>query len=215
MDYSINVAGRDVPFDFRNVGDDYFDSVWEKHILDNRRLEKKLFYIPAPEDLYYSLLYHAFVQKLEVKPDYHPKLEHYACSIEEIYSSDPKESIRQLDSFMARKRFEYVAPSDKSVIYNEQNLGLSQYALRNGRCLKHTEEMGQNGFYYTSKVFEGDDNIIKCGTSWLLENEAGFLGVLTEYDSFPHILSKTTLENGQVSRRSARARRCSPRPFRG
>lgn len=199
VDYSINVAGMDIPFDFRYVGDNYYDFVWEKHILDNRRLEKDLFYIPAPEDLYYSLLYHAFVQKFEVKPDYHPKLEHYACSIEVIYSSDPKEAIRQLDSFMARKGFEYVIPTDETVIYNKHNLGLSHYALRNGRCIKHTEETGQNGYCYTSKVFEEDDNIIKCGTSWLLENEDSFLGLLTEYDSFPHILSKTTLENGQVS----------------
>lgn len=199
VDNSIRIAGIDIPFDFRFVGDNYYDSVWEKHILERRKLERELFYIPGPEDLYYSLLYHAYIQKHKVKSDYYPKLERYAQNIGEIYNSDITESILQLDSYMNIKGYEYVAPRDKTVVYNQQNLGYSKYALRYGRCIKHTEATGQNGYKYTSKVFEGKDAIIKCGTSWLIENEAGFLEKLSSYDAFPHVCSKTQLGNDKIS----------------
>lgn len=198
VDYSIKIAGKDIPFDFRYVGDNYYDSVWEKHILERRRLERKLFYIPAPEDLYYSLLYHAYVQKYEVKTDYYPKLERYAHNIGVVYAPDATKSVLQLDSYLNSKGYEYVTPRDTTVVYNQQTLSYSKYALRYGRCIKHTEETGQNGYKYTSKVFEGSDGIIKCGTAWLMENEAGFLDKLSDYDAFPHIRSKTELGDNQV-----------------
>ena len=199
VDNSIKIGGVDVPFDFRYVGDNYYDSVWEKHILERRRLERELFYIPASEDLYYSLLYHAYVQKHEIKSDYYPKLEGYAHNIGVVYNPDTTKSILQLDSYMNNRGYEYVTPRDKTVVYNQQNLSYSKYAMRYGRCIKHTEETGQNGYKYTSKVFEGSDSITKCGTSWLMENEAAFLEKIFGYDAFPHVRLKTKLDNDEIS----------------
>lgn len=198
VDYSIRIEGVDVQFDFRHVGDNYYDLAWEKDILKNRVLEREQFYIPGNEDLYYSLLYHAYVQKMQVKPDYLPKLVQYGMKAGVVFRSDIEASISQLDSFMESSGYEYIEPIDKTVIYNLQNLEHSNYALRFGRCIKHTDEASNNGYVYSSKVFEGNDRMIKVGTSWMLEGEATYLEMLSQYAYFPKVLSKQTMGIGQT-----------------
>ena len=197
VDYSIRVQGMDVPFDFRHIGDDYYDIAWERYILKNRK-QKGHIYIPGDEDLYFSLLYHAYIQKNQVKPDYYFKLDEYGKVLGIPFSSDPHDSILQLDAFIKSRGYEYIEPKDKTVVYNLKNLEFSNYAFRNGPCIKHTDEIGDNGFVYTSKVFLGNDVIIKTGTDWLMNNEALFLERLSECDSFPKLLSKTILGHGET-----------------
>lgn len=198
VDYSIKIGGVDVQFDFRHIGDNYYDPAWEGNILKNREMERGLFYIPGQKDLYYSLLYHTYVQKIQVKPDYLPKLVRYGKEAGVVYRSDVESSISQLDSFMESSGYEYLEPIDTTVVYNQQNLEHSEYALRFGRCIKHTEEAGDNGFVYSSKIFEEEDKMIKIGTSWLLEGEATYLEKLSQYAFFPKVLSKQPLDNGQT-----------------
>ncbi len=197
VDYSIRINGKSVPFDFRHIGDNYYDMAWERHILKNKK-QTRGFYIPGDEDLYYSLLYHAYIQKHQVKPDYYSKLEGYGCAIGVSFSPDAQAAISQLDAFLKDNGYEYLAPKDKTVVYNLHNLEYSAYALRNGPCIKHTDEIGSNGFIYTSKVFQGDNVMIKTGTTWLMNNEATFLETLSDFDCFPKVLSKTVLDNGET-----------------
>lgn len=197
VDYCIRINGKDVPFDFRHIGDDYYEMAWERHILKNK-INKRGFTVPGDEDLYYSLLYHAYIQKPHVKPDYYLKLEEYGKAIGVPFSPDPQKSVLQLDAFMKGRGYEYISPKDKTVVYNLKNLSFSDYAFRNGPCIKHTDEIGNNGYVYSSKVFQGNDVMIKTGTSWLMDNEAAFLSRLSEYDSFPKVLSKTILDNGET-----------------
>lgn len=197
VDYSIRINGKSVPFDFRHIGDDYYDMAWERHILKNKK-QTRGFNIPGDEDLYYSLLYHAYIQKHQVKPDYYSKLEGYGCAIGVSFSPAAQVAISQLDAFLKDHRYEYIAPKDKTVVYNLHNLDYSAYALRNGPCIKHTDEIGCNGFIYTSKVFQGNGVMIKTGTSWLMNNEATFLEKLSDFDFFPKVHSKTVLDNGET-----------------
>lgn len=197
VDYSIRVKGKNVPFDFRHVGDNYYDMAWERHILNNKKQQRGL-YIPGDEDLYYSLLYHAYIQKHQVKPDYYSKLEGYGSAIGVPFSPDVQATILQLDTFMKDRGYEYIVPKDKTVVYNLHNLDYSAYAFRNGPCIKHTDEIGSNGFIYSSKVFQGNDVMIKTGTTWLMNNEAAFLEKLSDFDFFPKVLSKTVLDNGET-----------------
>ena len=197
VDYSIRIDGKDIPFDFRYIGDNYYDMAWERQILKNKKQERGLF-IPGDEDLYYSLLYHAYIQKHQVKPDYYSKLEGYGNAIGIHFPTDTHAAILQLDAFMKAHGYEYIAPKDKTVVYNLQNLASSDYALRNGPCIKHTDEIGGNGYAYTSKVFQGDDVMIKSGTSWLIDNEASFLEKFSGFTCFPKVLSKASLDNGET-----------------
>lgn len=197
VDYSIRISGKDVPFDFRHIGDNYYDLAWERSILKNKR-QKRGLYVPGDEDLYYSLLYHAYIQKHSVKPDYFSKLEEYGSVIGIHFSPEIHGTIRQLDTFLKGRGYEYIIPEDKTVVYNRKNLEFSAYALRNGACLKHTDEVGCNGYVYTSKVFQGNGTMIKSGTGWLMDNEAAFLERLSNSHFFPKILSQTVLDNGET-----------------
>ncbi|MBR3064309.1 MAG: phosphotransferase [Bacteroidales bacterium] len=197
VDYMISIAGKEIPFDFRHLGDNYYDLAWEIHILEGRVFQRDLFYVPGPEDLYYALLYHAYIQKYEVKIDYIAKLGSYGQEAGVEFNPEPKSAIQQLDAFMGKNGYEYIKPKDGSVVYNMQNLTVSEYAFRNGTCISHTIENGQNGFIYTSKVFEGAGIMVKWGTPWLIENETRFLKKLSSYDCFPRAISKSA-DNQQV-----------------
>ena len=61
--YKINIAGKYVYFDFRCVGDNYYDENWQINILKNRIKSAGGFYIPSNEDHFYSLIYHALIHK--------------------------------------------------------------------------------------------------------------------------------------------------------
>lgn len=194
--HTISIAGKEVPFDFRYVGDNYYDVKWESHILEHRRLDKDLFYVPSDEDLYHSLLYHAYIQKKKVKTDYLQKLQHYAMAIGKPFVADMPMVIGHLDSFMERNDYEYIQPKDITVIYNNQNLSHSVYAERNGKCVKRTEEKGNNGYIYTSRVYEKDNSYIKIGTAWLIDNECRFLKLYSGSGFFPEVLSTNHSGNG-------------------
>ena len=153
-------------------------------------LIKSLFYVPCDEDHFYSLLYHAYIQKHEVKQDYVPKLEYLGKTIGIDYRNDRGLAIQLLDAYLRGKKYEYIKPQDKSVVYNEKNLQISDYALRFGHFIKRVKETGSNGYIYTSLVYEKEKSFIKIGTPWLINNEIPFLKELAKYDCFPHLISE-------------------------
>lgn len=187
--HTVSIAGKDVPFDFRYVGDNYYDVTWERHILESRRLEKGVFYIPSVEDQYYSLLYHAYIQKNDLKQDYISKLEKYGEAAGVPYNPDVRQAVIQLDTFMGHRGYEYMEPTDKTVVFNLDNLSYSDYAFRLGKCIKRTEEGGSNGFVYSSRVYKKDKTYIKVGTPWLIENEAVLLKEVSGHGIFPEVVA--------------------------
>lgn len=187
--HTINISGQEVPFDFRYIGDNYYDLLWQKNILKNKKLSKSLFYTPNDEDQYYSLLYHAYIQKNEVREDYIPKLTLYGKKIGIEFNPNIKNTIRQLDSYMQSKSYEYIKPQDITVIYNLENLKESTYAYRFGKLIKRSREEGTNGYTYDSLVYEKENSYIKRGTNWLLENECRFLTQLQSHVYFPSTIS--------------------------
>ncbi len=202
---TIKIAGEQVPFDFRYIGDNYYDLLWEQDILDKRVLIQDLYYVPSNEDQFYSLLYHAYIQKNEIKEDYIPKLQHYANRIGVNYTADTTKAIKLLDDFLSRKGYEYIRPQDITVIYNHKNLAQSSYAFRYGKCIKRTEEKGSNGYVYSTLVYEDNKYFTKIGTSWLIDNEISFLRQLDGNHHFPKLLSikeikgKTKIELSRIN----------------
>jgi len=67
------VSGRKVYFDFRSVEDFYYDPEWCRRILRDKVMIRG-FYVPNPEDYFFSLLYHGHVQKPKIAKDYIPRL---------------------------------------------------------------------------------------------------------------------------------------------
>lgn len=194
--HTININKENIPFDFRYIGDNYYDSFWEEHIINNRQIKKNLFYIPNDEDLFYSLLYHAYIQKWDVKSDYIKKLHELGKNINIQFYSNIKYAISLLDIFMKRRNYEYIKPKDLSVAYNERNIALSTYALRYGKAIKVLAIKEDSSLY--SKVFEKESSFVKIGTNKLIDNEAYYLNELSKYCYFPKILKWEKGENKSI-----------------
>lgn len=169
--HTIMIGGVEVPFDFRYAGDNYYDQPWQEDILNTRVLTKNLFYTPNAEHQFYSLLYHAYVQKWEVKEDYPPKLRMYADNIGESYRNDVQSAMNLLDGFFAERHYEYVKPVDESVVYNENNLQQSTHWLENGTLLKHRYNDPEDDREYETSVYRLPDRYRKVGSLWLIHNE--------------------------------------------
>ena len=184
--HTIKINGEDVPFDFRYIGDNYYDVLWESDILKTRKKEK-CFYVPNSENLYFSLLYHAYVQKPVVKQDYFPKLEQYARSIDIAFNASPKYAISCLDLYFMQHGYEYVRPNDKSVFYNLNNLELSTYATRSG-CLISRSDICVDNKKITTKVYQKENTFYKVATKYLIDREYKYLTELHDEPFFPKVI---------------------------
>jgi hypothetical protein len=67
--YIISVNDFDIPLDIRFVGDKYFDPLWQRDMLNNKRFIGSI-PVPSEKDYFYSLIYHAKLQKYQVKNEY-------------------------------------------------------------------------------------------------------------------------------------------------
>lgn len=108
----VDINGILTPFDLRHVGDNYYDINWEADILDTRVLDANGFFKPNPEHHFYSLMYHAYIQKSVIAPDYKIKLN---CLANHIGVESIDKSL--LDTFMVHNNYSYIKPIDKSVKY--------------------------------------------------------------------------------------------------
>ena len=111
----VTIAGQNVRFDLRYVGDDYYDKRWEENILKNRVLDTGGFYRLNDKNYFYTLLYHAIIQKPVMSDDYRQKLTKMANWLD-IRGIDKT----ILDNYMDRMGYEYTEPVDKSVCYRQE-----------------------------------------------------------------------------------------------
>lgn len=190
--HTIKINGDDVSFDFRHIGDNYYDASWEANILKTRKKEK-CFYIPNSENLYFSLLYHAYVQKPHVKQDYLPKLEQYAKAIELTFNDNPECAISSLDAFLKQYGYEYTRPLDKTVFYNHDNLKFSKYAFRFGELISRSEVRVDDCVYKT-KVYRKENSYFKVATKYLIDREYKYLTELQNEPYFPKVIDYGKLD---------------------
>lgn len=123
----VKVNGKDVIFDFRFIGDNYYDEKFERCLLETRELIGKGLYVPNKLNYFYSLLYHAIIHKTQMAKDYKLRLVEMAkeldinsVNIETIDNNDKLKN--ELDKFMNANRYEYTEPNDISVYYNSKLL---------------------------------------------------------------------------------------------
>lgn len=194
--HTIRIANKDVPFDFRYVGDWYYDKRWEQKILKNRQLISKGFYVPNDKDQFYTLLYHAYIQKKAVADDYINKLSFYGNKISIDFNSSAPNAICLLDSFFKRNKYEYVRPTDKTVYFNLNSLNLSNHAYRHGKLVSKNCQDEESTVPFFSFVFKKEKSYYKLGTDFLINNEVRFLKELSHYDCFPHLMDFGLGEDG-------------------
>lgn len=127
---TVKINGHEVDFDFRYVGDNYYDEKWENSILSNRVLNKDLFYSPNEKDYFYSLLYHGLVHKIDVAEDYKIRLEGLAKNIGEKDFSIYNKPELILYNYLQRNGYRIVEPFDLSVYYNKKYIRDNSYSLK-------------------------------------------------------------------------------------
>ena len=117
VQYKAKVENKIAYFDLRYIGDNYYDKKMEKNILNNRVYNEKGFFTLNKENYFYSLLYHALIQKLDFSEDYRKRL--IDMNIENIKeTASLEEFINILKKWMIANEYIMLKPNDESVIFN-------------------------------------------------------------------------------------------------
>lgn len=148
--YEVKVADGIVPFDIRYVGDNYYCEKWENDVLNHRVFVENRgmkYYMMSPEQQYYTLLYHVYLQKKSVSLDYPDKLTEYAKLADERYINEVSVVMSQLVKFMNEHQYTYVLPNDLEVCINRSNMR----HLPNYQCIKIEEKLNSSRILFRIK----------------------------------------------------------------
>jgi len=120
--HKVRINHEDVFFDFRHIGDRYYDEPWERHILQHRTLLDQGFYIPGPEDYAYSLIYHALIHKKRIASDYPEKIATALRSIKPVKQQDLTfdHFYERLMKFLVKNAYGIIQPKDISVYFDDR-----------------------------------------------------------------------------------------------
>lgn len=120
VQHLVMINGQKVFFDFRFIGDNYYDYKWEHDLLKTKVRYRNL-YVPNHENHFYSLMYHAFVHKEKLIEDYIIKLIDLSQSISLNYDKKSFLDFKVLDdlnAFMGANNYAFVEPRDLTVYFN-------------------------------------------------------------------------------------------------
>lgn len=119
--YRVPVGSSVATLDVRVVGDGYYDPKWAKQILANSQVVDGI-RVPSPEDQFFSLLYHALIQKKSISPDYAAYFKAHAADFS--LEGDPEDlpTLRKwLASYMKAHGFVYFKPYNPKVGFYPEN----------------------------------------------------------------------------------------------
>lgn len=109
------IAHTEVSLDLRCVGDGYYDAKWEEALIKRRVLWHDLCFVPNAEDYFYSLLYHALIQKRSLSEDYQNRLQTMGASL--LPAERNPVSLRVLENYMRENRYFYTYPESPGTIF--------------------------------------------------------------------------------------------------
>ncbi len=118
--YKVKAENKDVFFDLRHIGDNYYYYKIEQEILDTRIYNEKGFYTISNELYFYTLLYHALLHKLDFADDYKNRLQKMNSKYAEEIASNDK-SINLLNNWLLENGYSITVPIDISVQFNKEN----------------------------------------------------------------------------------------------
>lgn len=152
--YIVTFGNSVIRIDARWVGDGYYPIEMEKRLLADRRVNKQNIFIPNEEGYYYSLLYHALVQKRELSDEYSFKLNDVRkkilnTSINGCYD----DFLNDLGAYLRANGLAVEYPRDPGVVINEKvikSLPVNKRFLR--ALLRDLFVLKQRVLYYYKRV---------------------------------------------------------------
>lgn len=152
--YIVTFGNSVIRIDARWVGDGYYPIEMEKRLLADRRVNKQNIFIPNEEGYYYSLLYHALVQKRELSDEYSFKLNDVRkkilnTSINGCYD----DFLNDLGAYLRANGLAVEYPRDPGVVINEKvikSLPVNKRFLR--ALLRDLFVLKQRVLYYYKPV---------------------------------------------------------------
>jgi len=191
--YTINIDNESVPFDFRFLGDNYYDVEWEKNILFTKELVKNTFFTPNNENHFFSLLYHAVIHKPKIGKDYIEKLKqinkNYISNFNNL--NNEKEYSLALSTFLEKNNYNFTTPLDKSVFINSKNTCYTEYSelsFNKYRNFVSQSIIEFNDTKIATQVFRYNGAYIKKANQPIVKNEEIYLNALSNSRFFPKIL---------------------------
>lgn len=123
----IEVEEQKIPIDLRFVGGNYYDPNWEKDMLDQRVKTLQNIYKPRIDHYFFGLLYHATLQKPEIKPVYVERFTKMTQELQfdffEVNKITNEKYIAELfKGFLTSQNYLYVTPKDPEVYINQKVL---------------------------------------------------------------------------------------------
>ena len=139
VQHLVMINGQKVFFDFRFIGDNYYDYKWEQQLIETKVKYENLF-VPNPENHFYSLMYHAFIHKEKVIADYVNKLIGQSRKLNLNYTNLSflnYDVLKDLNTFMKANNYDYVEPRDLTVFFNTKIIEPFKHILLSKARNKH------------------------------------------------------------------------------
>ncbi len=177
---TVSISNNEVLFDFRFLGDNYYDIKFQKELLSSR-VKRNNFYIPEKQNYLYSLLYHALIHKKRVSKTYIKTFD----SFKTLQNKEINQLKELLDEFYKKRGYSYVKPLDESVIFNYKTINNTEE--KKLKFIKSSINRIDFTDYCSEVYFLEDESVLKKATKPICENENRSLKRLNRYDFFPKI----------------------------
>lgn len=118
--YKVKIDGQYIPFDFRYVGDNYYDHLWQEKLLFQREFDENGFYKLNLRNYFYSIVYHALIHKAEIANDYVERIikigSDFGLDCNKLPDQNYLEEV--LANYINLNDYQIVVPEDHSVFFN-------------------------------------------------------------------------------------------------
>lgn len=160
--FEVKWGDKKIRFDVRWVGDGYYPFPWEQGMLNRRVLSEHGVYIPEAEDYYYSLSYHALLQKPNLSKEYQERLgASFGNNNNAKVEINEECLLSKLDSYLREKCFKFEIPRDPGVYINWDNIKRLNIKKNRIRLLRHffysrrslsLNKFVKNAYYYIQSI---------------------------------------------------------------
>jgi hypothetical protein len=111
------IGDKYVSLDVRYVGDGYYDKNWEAEMLNRRGLTDDFCYTMDKENYFYSLMYHAIIQKHSISDEYKARLKRMSMDMG-VSADTESDYLAILQEYMRRKKYFFTYPNYPGGIAN-------------------------------------------------------------------------------------------------